>query len=77
MIRREFLKTGGALVVGFSLRDRLVAQERGTKPGPPDAKQDASDLIELCNELLSGAGEASGTAIARRNTSCTVTFLHW
>ncbi len=39
MIRREFLKAGGALVVGFSLRDKLVAQERGTKPGPPDAKQ--------------------------------------
>ena len=42
MFRREFLKTGGALVVGFSLRDTLVAQEqvvRGTKPGPPDARQ--------------------------------------
>ncbi len=44
MIRREFFKTGGALVVGFSLRDSLVAQnqgaqERGTKAGPPDAKQ--------------------------------------
>ena len=39
MIRREFLKTGGALVVGFHLRDTLIAQERGTKAGPPDAKQ--------------------------------------
>ena len=39
MIRREFLKAGGALVVGFSLRDKLVAQERGNKAGPPDAKQ--------------------------------------
>src|SRR5581483_1655345 len=39
MIRREFLKTGGALVVGFSLRRRLSAQQRGSKPGPPDAKQ--------------------------------------
>jgi nicotinate dehydrogenase subunit B len=37
--RREFLKTGGALVVGLSLRDVLHAQERGTKAGPPDAKQ--------------------------------------
>ena len=32
---------------------------------PSDAKQDALDLIELCDALLSGAGEASGTAIAR------------
>ena len=44
MIRRDFLKAGGALIVGFSLRDALVAQnqgaqERGSKPGPPDAKQ--------------------------------------
>jgi nicotinate dehydrogenase subunit B len=39
MIRRDFLKAGGALVVGFSLRDELSAQERGTKPGPPDARQ--------------------------------------
>ena len=42
MIRRDFLKAGGALVVGFSLRDTLVAQEqvvRGTKAGPPDAQQ--------------------------------------
>jgi malonyl-CoA decarboxylase len=30
-----------------------------------DAKQNASDLIELCVALLSGRGEASGTAIAR------------
>ena len=30
-----------------------------------DAKQNASDLIELCGALLSGRGEASGTAIAR------------
>jgi malonyl-CoA decarboxylase len=33
--------------------------------GPSDEKQDASDLLELCEALLSGAGEASGTAIAR------------
>jgi nicotinate dehydrogenase subunit B len=42
VIRREFLKAGGALVVGFSLGDKLVAQEqaaRGTKAGPPDARQ--------------------------------------
>src|SRR5258708_25596369 len=34
--RREFLKTGGALVIGFQLRDVLSAQQR---PGPPDPKQ--------------------------------------
>ena len=33
--------------------------------GPADAKQDASELIELCEALLSGQGEASGTAMAR------------
>jgi CO/xanthine dehydrogenase Mo-binding subunit len=43
--RRDFLKAGGALVVGFSLRDALAAQERpamaarGTVAGPPDPKQ--------------------------------------
>lgn len=39
MIRRDFLKSGGALVIGFSLRDALTAQERGSKAGPPDARQ--------------------------------------
>jgi nicotinate dehydrogenase subunit B len=38
--RRDFLKTGGALVIGFSLRGALSAQDRtGAAPGPPDAKQ--------------------------------------
>jgi malonyl-CoA decarboxylase len=32
---------------------------------PSDGKEDASDLIELCEALLSGRGEASGTAMAR------------
>jgi nicotinate dehydrogenase subunit B len=36
--RREFLKTGGALVIGFSLRGVASAQ-RGTAAGPPDARQ--------------------------------------
>ena len=41
VLRREFLKTGGALVIGFSLRGVGSAQTiaRGTKAGPPDAKQ--------------------------------------
>src|SRR5579859_7527971 len=33
--------------------------------GPTDGKDDASDLAELCEALLSGRGEASGTAMAR------------
>jgi len=47
--RREFLKTGGALVIGFSLGEPVSAQERGasattaavrgTVAGPPDARQ--------------------------------------
>ena len=34
--RREFLKAGGALVVGFSLRDVVCAQGRAAVAGPPD-----------------------------------------
>jgi len=43
--RRDFLKAGGALVVGFSLGDALAGQERsvvaarGSVAGPPDPKQ--------------------------------------
>jgi nicotinate dehydrogenase subunit B len=42
--RREFLKAGGAMVIGFSLRDVALAQERtgsnlrAAVPGPPDQK---------------------------------------
>ncbi len=32
---------------------------------PSVARQDASELLELCKALLSGRGEASGTAMAR------------
>src|SRR3954470_1088156 len=49
------------LLSSISERGRTLLR----RTGPSDAKQDPSDLIELCNELLSGAGEASGTAIAR------------
>ena len=41
-LRRDFLKAGGALVIGFPLRDALFAQEvppRGAVAGPPDPKQ--------------------------------------
>jgi CO/xanthine dehydrogenase Mo-binding subunit len=37
--RRDFLKTSGALIVGFGLREALIAQERGVVAGPPDPKQ--------------------------------------
>ena len=38
--RRDFLKAGGALVIGFNLGDVLLAQEHsGAVAGPPDAKQ--------------------------------------
>jgi len=37
-LRRDFLKAGGALVIGFPLRNLLFGQ-RGSVAGPPDAKQ--------------------------------------
>src|SRR5580693_5260013 len=43
--RRDLLRAGGALLVGFSLREALFGQshldnaERTGAPGPPDAKQ--------------------------------------
>ena len=39
VVRRDFLKTGGALIIGFSLRQSLQAEDRGAVAGPPDAKQ--------------------------------------
>ncbi|MFN5721211.1 MAG: MCD, Malonyl-CoA decarboxylase MCD, partial [Bradyrhizobium sp.] len=35
------------------------------RASPANDKQDASELLELCEALLSGRGEASGTAMAR------------
>ncbi|WP_375411545.1 malonyl-CoA decarboxylase [uncultured Bradyrhizobium sp.] len=49
------------LLASISERGRTLLR----RAGPSDAGQDASDLIELCDALLSGAGEASGTAMAR------------
>jgi malonyl-CoA decarboxylase len=49
------------LLSTISERSRTLLR-RGSSSG---AKQDASDLIELCEALLSGRGEASGTAMAR------------
>src|SRR4051812_4534625 len=36
--RRDFLKTSGALIVGFSLGEAVRGQARGAQPGP-DARQ--------------------------------------
>ncbi len=49
------------LLSSISERGRTLLR-RG---GPPDARQDSSELAELCEALLSGRGEASGTAMAR------------
>jgi malonyl-CoA decarboxylase len=49
------------LLASISERGRTLLRRGGS----PDTSQDASELIELCDELLSGAGEASGTAMAR------------
>jgi len=49
------------LLASISERGRTLLRRAGTS----DDKHDASDLIELCEALLSGRGEASGTAMAR------------
>src|ERR1700716_937755 len=49
------------LLTSISERGRTLLR-RG---GPSNGKQDTSGLIELCEALLSGRGEASGTAMAR------------
>jgi malonyl-CoA decarboxylase len=49
------------LLASISERGRTLLRRTGSS----DAKQDVSGLIELCQALLSGRGEASGIAIAR------------
>src|SRR6202795_4704815 len=49
------------LLASISERGRTLLRRASSS----DDKQDASDLIELCEALLSGRGEASGTAMAR------------
>jgi len=49
------------LLASISERGRTLLRRAGSS----DAKQDASDLLQLCEALLSGRGEASGTAMAR------------
>jgi malonyl-CoA decarboxylase len=48
------------LLASISERGRTLLR----RAGPPDSNRDASELIELCEALLSGRGEASGTAMA-------------
>jgi malonyl-CoA decarboxylase len=49
------------LLTSISERGRTLLR----RVGPSEDKPDAADLIELCEALLSGRGEASGTAMAR------------
>ena len=49
------------LLASISERGRTLLRRAGSSGD----KQDASDLIALCEALLSGRGEASGTAMAR------------
>ena len=49
------------LLTSISERGRTLLRRAGSS----DAKPTASDLIELCEAVLSGRGEASGTAMAR------------
>jgi malonyl-CoA decarboxylase len=49
------------LLASISERGRTLLRRAATS----DDRQDASDLVKLCDALLSGRGEASGTAMAR------------
>jgi malonyl-CoA decarboxylase len=49
------------LLASISERGRTLLRRNGA----PHARQDPSELLELCEALLSGRGEASGTAMAR------------
>jgi malonyl-CoA decarboxylase len=49
------------LLSSISERGRSLLRRAGSS----DTKQDATELIELCEALLSSRGEASGTAMAR------------
>src|SRR5271156_3756419 len=49
------------LLTSISERGRTLLR----RVGSPEEKPDAAGLIQLCEALLSGRGEASGTAMAR------------
>src|ERR1700684_3126383 len=50
-----------ALLAPISERGRTLLR----RAGPSNDRHDAAGLVELCEALLSGRGEASGTAMAR------------
>ncbi|MGA7803277.1 malonyl-CoA decarboxylase [Bradyrhizobium sp.] len=49
------------LLSTISERGRILLR----RAGPTDGKPEATDMIELCEAVLSGRGEATGTAMAR------------
>src|SRR5438094_9669698 len=49
------------LLTSISERGRTLLRRAGSS----EPKRDGAELIELCEALLSGRGEASGTAMAR------------
>lgn len=49
------------LMASITERSRTLLR----RAGPADAGQNAADVIALCDALISGRGEASGTAMAR------------
>ena len=53
----------GELIQSISERGRSLLDL--TRPRRPDSGARSEDLIELCEDLLSGRGEASGVALAR------------
>lgn len=53
----------GELLQTISDRGRALIER--TRPRRPDAAARSEDLVGLCEELLSGRGEASGVALAR------------
>jgi len=52
----------GELLQAIAERGRALIDRTRDRRGPEERSQ---SLIELCEELLSGRGEASGVAIAR------------
>jgi malonyl-CoA decarboxylase len=54
------------LLASISERGRTLLRRAGSS----NDKQDAAGLLELCQALLSGRGEASGTAMAREVLDC-------
>jgi malonyl-CoA decarboxylase len=72
---RRLAGRGAAFMNNAFFSDLLTSiSERGRtllrRAGSPETKKTASDLIELCEALLSGRGEASGTAMAREVLDC-------